>query len=194
MFLTSFKFQSPRSSTASGWIFLNRGCKLPVSFRIYLCQRPNPAILWWLWQSGAIVDRLIWNDKRIYWNHLKHLNASKKLEARKHRKQNQMIRFWFLAIWFRSFPIPPATGDCNTYSISSLGNHLQICFARSSKAGTKMAVDELCKRATAAKALQAMTGCLRASQAIFFETIPYSLHCWLLLNYIGDGLITLNQS
>ena len=82
MFLTSFKFQSPRSSTASGWIFLNWGCKLPVSFRIYLCQRPNPAILWWLWQSGAIVDRLRWNDKWIYWNHLKHLNASKKLESR----------------------------------------------------------------------------------------------------------------
>ena len=57
-----------------------------------------------------------------------------------------------------------------------------------------MAVDELCKRATAAKALQAMTGCLRASQAIFFETIPYSLHYWLLLNYIGDGLPSIKVS
>ncbi len=91
--LSNFQVQE----TASGWFFINRGCKLPVSFRIHLCQRLNPSIQS---QSGAIADNL------------KYLNASNKKGGHRIRLSDSDF-----SNRIQKFPIPPITGDYNMYSI-----------------------------------------------------------------------------
>lgn len=130
----------------------------------------------------------------IYWNHLKYLNASKKLEARKHRKQNQMIRFWFFAIWFRSFPIPQATGDCNTYSISSLGNHLADLIRRIFQGRYQNGCGWTLQTGDRSKGITGHDWVSQSLPGYILWDYFYSLHCWLLLNYIGDGLPSIKVS
>ena len=87
-----------------------------TSVRIHPCQQLNP---WIQWLSKVMQ----WIDfDEIYILKWVEIFESFKMED---RKQDQSIKFWILATWFISFPMPPVTeGDSNTY------NKPSQCFAR----------------------------------------------------------------